>query len=226
MAHIEEENINRNSIVIFPTSYLPPISYMHQFVKYRIIYIDVFENYIKQTYRNRCSIYSANGRLSMSIPVIKTNGNHTKVKNIEIDYSQQWQRMHWRSIESAYNTSPFFLYYRDELEPFYKKQFKFLIDFNTSILTLIIKLCGLKCEIKFTEKYAEQTDEIIDFRNKFSAKTKSGEVLSFPHYEQVFNEKHGFIPDLSILDLLFNEGKFCKKYLEKGIIQSGAKSDI
>jgi len=210
-----EEDIEKSHLVIFPTSYLPDISYLHQLVKYRIIYIDIFENYIKQTYRNRCCIYAANGKLSLSIPVIKTTGNHTKVKDIEIDYSQPWQRLHWRSIESAYNTSPFFLYYRDAFEPFYQKQTKFLIDFNTSILTTISKLCKFQCKIKFTEKYAEQTDSIIDFRNTFSPKIKPEQQLSFPHYTQVFGEKHGFIADLSILDLLFNEGKFSKEYLIK-----------
>jgi hypothetical protein len=215
MAQITEENKEVNPLVIFHTSYLPPISYFHQLVKYRIIYIDIFENYIKQTYRNRCSIYATNGKLSLSVPVIKTTGNHTKLKDIEIDYSQPWQQMHWRSIESAYNTSPFFLYYRDALEPFYQKQTKFLIDFNISVLTMIAKLCKIQCEIKFTEKYAEVTDSIIDFRNSFSPKATSAQHLSFPNYTQVFEEKHGFIPDLSIIDLLFNEGKYCKEYLGK-----------
>jgi hypothetical protein len=215
MEQITEENKEAYPLVIFHTSYLPPISYFHQLVKYRIIYIDIFENYIKQTYRNRCYLYGANGKLSLNIPVIKTTGNHTKVRDLEIDYSQPWQRMHWRSIESAYNTSPFFLYYKDAFEPFYRKQTKFLIDFNSSILTMIAKLCKIQCEIKFTEKYAEPANTIIDLRNTFSSKIKSGQQLEFPHYTQVFESKYGFIPGLSILDLLFNEGKYCKEYLLK-----------
>lgn len=147
----------------------------------------------------------------MSIPVRKVDGNHTKVKDIEINYSEPWQRLHWRAIESAYSNSPFFLYYRDDFEPFYLKKTKYLIDLNHELLILVCKLAGIKTEIIFSEKYFESSQDIIDLRNLFSPK-RLGE-LSQKKYKQVFEEKQGFISDLSIIDLLFNEGKFTLDYL-------------
>lgn len=206
---MKKENID----IIFSTAYLPPIEYFYQLTKYRVIYIDIFENYVKQTYRNRCYIYTANGKLCMSIPVIKTTGNHTKVKDVKIDYKQSWHRLHWRSIESAYNSSPFFLYFRDYLEPFYEKKYKFLIDLNTELLHVLIKLSGIISDVKFTENYIKPNEKINDFRNCISPKSKQPTVSSFSQYIQVFGDKHGFIPNLSIIDLLFNEGKTCNEYL-------------
>jgi len=206
---VKKGNLN----TILSPAYLPPIEYFYQLTKYRIIYIDIFENYIKQTYRNRCYIYTANGKSSMSVPVIKTTGNHTQIKDIKIDYAQPWHRLHWRSIESAYNSSPFFLYFRDYLEPFYEKKYNFLIDLNTELLHVLIKLSGIVSDVKFTENYIEPDEKINDFRNCISPKSKTHTISSFPQYTQVFGDKHGFIPNLSIIDLLFNEGKMSKELL-------------
>jgi hypothetical protein len=203
-------NISPDTIV-FSTAYLPPIEYFSCLNKYKTILIDVFENYIKQTYRNRCSIYTANGKLTLSIPVKKVDGNHTRVKDIEIDYSQPWQKLHWRAIESAYNSSPFFLYYRDDLKPFYHKKYKFLSDLNNEMLAILCKLIGIKTEIYFSERYIEPSLHLIDFRDAFSPKKKSSLVHN--RYKQVFDDKYSFIPNLSIIDLLFNEGKFSRKLL-------------
>jgi hypothetical protein len=197
--------------IIFSTAYLPPVSYFSQFTKYRCIYIDSYENYIKQTYRNRCIICTANGKLSLSIPVIKTTGNHTKLKDIEIDYSQTWQKIHWRAIESAYSNSPFFLYYRDDFESFYKLKTKYLLDLNQAILSVLCNRLGIQCEINLSEKYFEPSAQIVDLRNSFSPKDPND--LSPLEYRQVFAEKHGFMQDLSIIDLLFNEGKYASDYL-------------
>lgn len=203
--------MNKEPYIVFSTAYLPPISYFNQFITYRSIYIDKFENYIKQTYRNRCCIYSANGKLALSIPVKKIFGNHTQIKDIEIDYGEQWQRLHWRAIESAYSNSPFFLYYRDDFELFYLKKTKFLIELNNEILQIVCKHAGIKTEIHFSEKYFETSPDIIDMRNSFSPKKQS--ELCQKKYRQVFEEKHGFVNDLSIIDLLFNEGKYSKDFL-------------
>ncbi len=199
---------------LFSTAYLPTVEYFYHLNKYQIIYIDIFENYIKQTYRNRCYINAANGKLLLSIPVIKTSGNHTKVKDIEIDHSQPWQKIHWRSIESAYNSSPFFLYFRDEIEPFYIKKYKFLIDLNTELLHTLLKLCEISTEIKFTETYIESNKVFPDFRHSISPKNNNCTISSFLKYTQVFSNKYDFIPNLSILDLLFNEGKMTVEYLK------------
>ena len=203
-----------NSPILFSTAYFPPIEYFFELKSYGVIYIDYFENYIKQTYRNRCQILGANGKLSLSIPVIKTTGNHTLIKDLAIDNSQLWQNIHWRSIESAYNSSPFFLYYRDQIEVFFTKKYKFLFDLNNEIIQCLLKMCKIYCEIKFTDDYIKPSNEIIDYRNKFIPKN-SYQNYDFPEYTQVFSDKHEFIQNLSILDLLFNEGKFTTDYLKK-----------
>ena len=205
---------NLNSPILFSTAYFPPIEYFYELKSYNVIYIDCFENYIKQTYRNRCEIFGANGKLSLSIPVIKTTGNHTLIKDLAIDDSQLWQNIHWRSIESAYNSSPFFLYYRDQIEVFFTKRYKFLFDMNIEITQCLLKLCKIHCEIKFTENYIKPNNNVIDFRNKFTPKN-SYPNYDFPEYTQVFSNKHGFIENLSILDLLFSEGNFVNEYLQK-----------
>jgi hypothetical protein len=201
--------------ILLATAYLPPLEYFYQLNKNKEVFIDIHENYIKQTYRNRCYIAAANGKLCLSTPVIKTCGNHTRVKDIEIDYRQQWQQIHWRSIESAYNSSPFFLYYRDTIGSFYNKKYKFLIDLNTEMLLALIKLCGIACEIRLTENYIGSSNELNDHRTRITPKNKLNIFSALPEYKQVFGEKHAFIPNLSIIDLLFNEGNYSKEYLAK-----------
>ena len=199
---------------VFSTAYLPPIGYFAPIINSQKTLIEDDENYVKQTYRNRCLIYTANGLFPLSIPVVKVNGNHTKIKDIEISYFENWQQHHWRSIVSAYNQSPFFLYYRDELEVFFTKQFKYLLDFNTELMKVILEALDLNTEIVFTEKFiGNDNHSYLDLRNKFNPKKRDTEN-GFPEYTQVFNEKHGFIPNLSIIDLLFNEGPNALDYLE------------
>ena len=120
--------------ILLSTAYLGPIEYFASMSNAKEVTIEKQEHYIKQTYRNRCLIATANGIQSLTIPVIKVNGNRTKIKDIQIAYSEKWQLLHWRAIVSAYNHSPYFLYNKDILEPFYFKEFKFLFDFNFQLL--------------------------------------------------------------------------------------------
>lgn len=196
--------IEQNNHILLPTAYLPPIEYFYYLVNADETLIEIEESYPKQTYRNRAKIFTANGILSLSIPVTKIHGNNTKTKNIQISNINRWQINHWKAIESAYNASPYFLYYKDELESFYTKTFDSLLDFNTKLIKQILDFIVCSREIKFTESYNKELAGIIDLRNTFNPKEES--LFQCPKYFQVFEEKHGFQTNLSIIDLLFSEG--------------------
>lgn len=192
--------------VLLSTAYLAPIQYYTKFLKYDV-YIEMEENFIKQSYRNRCKIYGANGELSISIPVKKTS-TKIKIKDVQIDYDTKWQKLHWKSIESAYRSSPFFEFYEDDLKPFYERKYKFLIDLNAEIQKVILDNLDLQIDFKYTEEFNQQANEkFIDFREIIHPKKKMIDPEFKPvKYTQVFYDKYGFIPNLSIIDLLFNEG--------------------
>jgi hypothetical protein len=186
-------------ITLFTTAYLPSVSYIAECLLSDTVTIEAFETYKKQTCRNHCEIYGPNGRQKLSVPVCKVNGNHTLTKDIRISYFQAWQKIHWRSIETAYNNSPFFLYYRDLFEPFYFKKFDFLLDFNTRLLEVIFRILRIEKEISFTDHYENSSDDRND--------------LLLLHYTQVFENKSGFLPDLSTIDMIFNLGPDSREYL-------------
>jgi len=202
---------DQSNTILLSTAYLPPIEYFVRILHSDKVYIEQFENYHKQTYRNRCRIASTNGLLSLSIPVIKTDGNHTLINNIAISNAEPWQKIHWRTIESAYNKSPFFLYYEDALKPFYNRKFENLLDFNSSLTENILHLIGIEKPIFFTAEFAAEPKNTIDFR--FSIQPKQKIENEYKSYIQVFSSKYGFIPNLSIIDLLFNEGPDTVEYL-------------
>lgn len=197
---------------VLPSFVFPPISYFFHLAENAELIIDLGDHYHKQTYRNRYKIMAANGLLNLSIPV-ESYKNHTPLKDIKIAYSENWQKLHWRSIFSAYQSSPFFQYYDYQFEPFFTKNEKYLIDFQQKSMTLILKLLKLKAEISYSENYIEKTKTIIDLRNNFSAKAEN-ETLKFPVYQQVFSEKFPFEKDLSVFDLLFNLGPESLTYLK------------
>ena len=197
---------------LFSTAYLPPVSWMAAFLKADDAVIEKHETYPKQTYRNRCKIITSQGLLSLSIPVIKTNVNHTQTADIKIDYSQPWQRTHWHAIETAYNRTPYFLYYRDYFEHCYQQKTPFLIDFNHNLLLQVLKCCGYKNHpFKYTSEYVKATD-MEDLRTHFSPKANTPHI---PRYMQAFEDTLGFIEDASIIDLLFNSGTDTVNYLKK-----------
>lgn len=166
------------------------------------------EYFVKQTYRSRCHIYGANGILKLSIPVAHS-GERTLIKDIKISNTYNWQKVHWKSIESAYRCSPFFEFYENDFVPYYlEKKFERLIDFNNELTILLLKLLKLEITIEPTSDYKKEMPEDFDFRNSVSPKMpfeQDKKFISQP-YIQVFGNKHGFIPNLSIIDLLFNEG--------------------
>jgi hypothetical protein len=168
------------------------------------IIIEQHEHYIKQTWRNRCRIAAANGVQDLVIPV-HLSGNHTPMNEVRIDYDGIWQRQHWQSIRSAYGNSPFFEFYADYFSPFYEKNnWDKLIDFNSEIFSVTMKLLKINPEFSFTTEYIPADENYIDNRNSISPKKSIEEDPDFmvKRYVQVFEERHGFIPNLSIIDLL------------------------
>ena len=199
---------------LFSTAYFPPVSYVAALLQSNSIVVEQYETFPKQTYRNRTVIATANGLLALTVPVVRTNGNHTYTKDMAICYNENWTLKHWRAIESAYNSSPYFLYYKDEVEVILNKQHATLIDLNMDILTFVFKKLKVKKEVILSDDYISQIGEgTIDYRNHFSPKNK--ELLSLPEYDQVFEDRYGFQSDISILDLIFNLGPDSLGYLKE-----------
>ncbi len=188
---------------IFPTAYLPSIEYVSLFLKSENPTIELFETYQKQSCRTRCNVMTANGVQTLTVPVIKTNGNHTLTKDIEISYKESWQQVHLRCLESAYRKSAYFDYYFPYLEKIYKQKFNTLIELNEFSMKAILKLLKVKKEISYTIDFEKITDD-KDYRIALSKNEINKEGLQ--EYYQVFSDRHGFISNLSIIDLLFNEG--------------------
>jgi hypothetical protein len=203
-------------MAIFSTAYLPPIQYIELLLRSKTVTLEKHETYTKQTYRNRCLIYSANGVLALTIPVVKPNGNRTLTKDIRIDNSVKWRKEHWRSIESAYQSSAYFEFIIDYFLPYYNKEWDFLWDYNLSIIHTILDILDNKVDIGETNVFEKQITGQNDYRFIINPKINSNMIdisLVQNKYFQVFALKHGFIPNLSILDLLCNCGMESKIYL-------------
>lgn len=200
---------------VFSTAYFPPISYFTYMLAAENAIIDGYEHYHKQSYRNRCNIYNSNGQQSLVIPVSKPLGNHTPTNQIQISFREPWQRTHWRSIESAYNKSPFFMYYGEEIKTLLNNEEQNLVTYNRAICNGLFDILEMEIDIESTEKYYEGSS--ADYRNSISPKSSIPEMNSLlnkkPYY-QIFEDRFGFISDLSILDLLFHMGPESGYYLD------------
>lgn len=205
--------------ILLSTAYFAPVHYYTRFLHHTEVYIEQYENFTKQTYRNRCNISGGNGIISLVAPVIKSRGPKMRIKDVHLSYDMDWQRNQWQTIVSAYNSSPYFEYYQDELVPFFEKKYKFLLDFNTQIHETICECLDIKKTTKLTTDFEEVPAGTLNFRDIISPKNKNLPDLAFqPHqYTQVFTEKFGFLPNLSILDLLFNEGPNADTILEQSM---------
>ncbi|MET3113809.1 hypothetical protein AAKU52_001540 [Pedobacter sp. CG_S7] len=198
------------SHAIFPLFYLPPVSYFSalQANNFEFI-IESKEHFPKQTFRNRAKISSPNGSLDLYIPVVKGSKIHTVIKDVKISYDFKWQRLHWLSLQNSYRNSAYFEYYEDELAPFYHKKFEFLFDFNLELFEWVLTKLKKNTEIELTEEYIKELGLQTDFRNRLNF--KSPELLFPPQpYFQVFEDRNGFIANLSIVDLLFSQGPQAK----------------
>ncbi len=197
--------------------YLGPIIHYAFIAQNDEYQIDIAENFNKQTYRNRCEIYGANGKLKLIIPLEKRT-QRTPMRDIKIDYDEDWRRIHWKSLETAYRKSPFFEYYEDDFLPFYRKKHSYLIDLNYELEEMIKSLLGITSKTIKCNKYEENEP---DYRQLISPKNKTFiKGVKFEKYLQVFNDRHGFIENLSIVDLLFNLGPAATAYLVQTEINS------
>ena len=204
------------NIILHPT-YFPNIAHFVAMVKAEQVTFEMDDNFLKQTYRNRAYIYAANGKLLLNIPVIHSQKNRQKYRDVKIANFTKWQDHHWKSLLSAYNTSPFFEFYKDELEPLFKIKTNTLLDFNLKCFEAVCDCLQLDIPYLKTKAYQKNIEDKIDFRHLVNAKT---EEPQFEPYTQVFSLKHGFINNLSILDLLFNEGPNAINYLESQTLKT------
>lgn len=201
--------------MLVSTAYFPPILQYAWLIQNTDIQIEQFETFPKQTYRNRCEILSPNGLQALSVPVIKPNGAKTLTKDILISYESPWQQLHWKAIQTAYNSSPFLLYYQDELEDFFKIKYRSLLDLNEAVIGLINHLMEWKIRVKRTDDFQFPIDVNSLEDKRFALSPKHNVDYHLPTYIQVFADQFPFIENLSILDLIFNLGPEAEAYLVK-----------
>jgi hypothetical protein len=192
---------------------------MTKFLVYNRVYIEMHENFQKQSYRNRCMIYGANGPLALVIPVKKKRSIKNIITDIRIDYDTDWQNIHWKSLVSAYQNSPFFEFYKDELYEMIFSKDRFLVDFDLKLLNHICRLLSIDESYLMSKDYLNN-DELHDYRQSISPKKRlqrSDRFFQPAKYQQVFAERFGFIPNMSVVDLIFNVGPYSHRILEESI---------
>lgn len=186
------------------TAYLGPVQQYSKMFHFPEVRIETSENYLKQSYRNRCIIAGANGPLPLSVPIVKPDTLKCLTKDIRVSDHGNWRHLHWNAIVSAYNSTPFFEYYEDDFAPFYEKKYEFLFDFNEELRMLICQLLDIQPQIQYTTSF--EADVENDFRWISPKQDIADPSFLLKPYYQVFQDKHGFLPNLSIIDLLFNTG--------------------
>lgn len=206
-------------VAYLTSAYLAPVQYYQHMVSIPKIIIEHHDNYVKQTYRNRCYIAGAEGIQSLTIPIVKPQTSKANIRDIEISNHGNWQHLHWNAIQSAYSNTAYFEFYKDYFIPFYENNERFLFDFNIKLQEIITDLLDLDIEYMLTDRYKEDFDtNEIDLREiihpKKDYKLYDKQFVSKPYY-QVFDDRHGFIANLSILDLLFNKGPESIFYLDR-----------
>jgi hypothetical protein len=206
------------STALLQTTYFGPIQWYQKLCRYDQTLIEQYDSYQKQTYRNRCVIATANGLQTLTVPVehdtLNIKNEILKVKDLRISDHNNWRRIHWNALQSAYNESPFFDYYADDIRPFFEKKYEFLVDFNEAIRQTVCNLLDIHPQVSYTTDFSRQPSDIDDYREVINAKHPQADADFQPRrYWQVFEGKHGFQSNLSILDLLFNMGNEAVFYL-------------
>jgi len=205
-------------MLLLSTAYFAPIQYYSKLLQCERVVIEQHENYNKQSYRNRCTIYSANGLLDLVVPVVKPVKPKIPITEVEISYDTLWQKQHFKAIESAYRRSPFYEYYMDDLMVFFNSPYRYLYEFNMQIMRRVCDLMKIPFLVQESREYVKPDKGIIDLRNSIHPKVNRQHADSAfvpPRYTQTFADKWGFKPNLSILDLLFHTGPEAKKILDR-----------
>lgn len=195
--------------VLLSSAYLPPVSYFSKLYAYEKVCVERFDHYMKQSYRNRCVIASAAGPLSLTIPTEKSEDPKCLMKDVRISDHGNWRHVHWNAFVAAYKQSPFFDYYADEFHEFFEKRYSFLFDFNSELCNWLCEQLDMHPVVAWSDDFIVDTARMDDFREQIHPKkrlqTDDASFKAVPYY-QVFQEKQGFQPDLSVADLLFNMG--------------------
>lgn len=196
------------SSVLLTSAYLAPVQYYTKLYACDRVLEERCDHYVKQTYRNRCVIAGPAGPQALTIPVEHTGAGKTAMRDVRISDHGNWRHLHWAALVTAYDGSPFFEYYADDFRPFYERRHTFLVDFNAALREKVLELLGLSPRIELTEHYADAAEADADLRETIAPKADFGTDACFrpAEYYQVFSARHGFLPNLSIVDLLFNMG--------------------
>lgn len=193
---------------LLSSAYWAPVQYYAKLYAYPGVWVEAWEHYVKQTYRNRCLIASPAGVQALTVPVVKPDTDKCPMKDIRISDHGNWRHLHWNALEAAYGNSPFFEYYADDFLPFYTRKWDFLLDFNEAICRKVCELLDLHTSVSRTSAYGLVPGGADDFRSSISPKVdwrRDAAFMARPYY-QVFDGRYGFLPNLSVADLLFNMG--------------------
>ena len=190
-------------MVILPSAYMPSVEYVARLLRQECV-IDLGEHYVKRSERNRAQILSANGVMPLTVHVENGNRPRMVMRDVKIDYSKRWQHQHWVSILSAYKSSPYFDYFAAEIEPFYRRKWRFLVDYNMEYLNTLLRLMGAQVDLKISDQYIEASDNDLDLRPK--QKKEDSTFVAEPYF-QVFSDRMPFAENLSVLDLVMCEGR-------------------
>lgn len=207
--------------VLLELHYLPSIQYVSKLLQYPKVAIEQHENYSKGSYRNRCHLASSMGLLRLSLPLAGGKNQQQPIREVKLKYDEPWQNQHWSAIKSAYGKSPFFEHYEHLFLPIFQEKYEYLWDWNWDLLQMILKIISFEKKIELSTEYEKEVrNQVVDFRNKISPKeNKKFEDADFKQskYVQVFEAENGFLPNLSILDLIFCTGPEAEIYLERSL---------